>query len=267
MPQDVLFVFSYDKPKTVAVTDGAHFYALPEWAGIFYYAEYLFSIDDKPYFGLVETTSALLETQYKKPEEMFPEIEFKKLSSYRKDPDRVLVYALETAWNLFAWYRDNRLCGRCGEILVHDSKIRSLSCKRCGNTVYPRIMPAVIVGAIHDDSILMTRYAGREYKGHALIAGFCEIGESCEDTVRREVMEECGLKVNNIRYFGSQPWGFDSNLLMGYFCDVIGELKITLDETELSSARFIPRAEIDDEPDHLSLTREMILAFKEGNEG
>lgn len=62
----------------------------------------------------------------------------------------------------------------------------------------------------------MTKYAGREYKRYALIAGFTEIGETAEETVHREVMEEVGLKVKNIRYYKSQPWGFDSNLLMGF---------------------------------------------------
>ena len=75
---------------------------------------------------------------------------------------------------------------------------------------------------------MMTKYAGREYKRYALIAGFTEIGETVEETVHREVMEEVGLKVKNIRYYKSQPWGFDSNLLMGFFCDLAEEGEIRL---------------------------------------
>ena len=74
--------------------------------------------------------------------------------------------------------------------------------------VYPRISPAVIVGILNGDKLLMSKYAGRSYRSYALIAGFIEIGESAEQTVQREVMEEVGLKVKNIRYYKSQPWGF-----------------------------------------------------------
>ena len=92
---------------------------------------------------------------------------------------------------------------------------RMLQCPCCANMVFPKIAPAVIVGVTHGDKILMTKYAGREYKRYALIAGFTEIGETAEETVKREVMEEVGLTVKNIRYYKSQPWGFDSNLLLG----------------------------------------------------
>ena len=102
--------------------------------------------------------------------------------------------------------------------------------------VFPKIAPAVIVGVTHGDKILMTKYAGREYKRYALIAGFTEIGETAEETVKREVMEEVGLTVKNIRYYKSQPWGFDSNLLLGYFCELAEEEEIHLDEEELSVA-------------------------------
>ena len=80
-----------------------------------------------------------------------------------------------------------------------------------------KIAPAVMVGVTNGDKILMTNYAGREYKKYARIAGFTEIGETAEQTVEREVMEEVGLHVKNIRYYKSQPWGYDSDLLLGYF--------------------------------------------------
>ena len=80
-----------------------------------------------------------------------------------------------------------------------------MRCACCGNMVYPKIAPAVIVGVIYDNKILMTKYSDREYKKYALIAGFTEIGETAEETVRREVMEEVGLKVKDIVYYKSQP--------------------------------------------------------------
>ena len=140
-----------------------------------------------------------------------------------------------------------------------------LRCPRCGNLIYPKIAPAVIVAVTWEDKILMTRYQGRAYKGYALIAGFTEVGETAEDTVRREVLEEVGLRVKDIRYCGSQPWGSDSNLLMGFFARLDGPGEIRMDRQELSQAGWYRREEIDLAPDHYSLTNHMIQAFRRGD--
>lgn len=178
-------------------------------------------------------------------------------------------FAAETAYQLYGWYRDNRYCGRCGHVMEIGSRERNMVCPHCGNQVYPKIMPAVIVGVLNParDAILVTRYAGRSYKGHALIAGFCEIGETGEDTVRREVMEEAGIRVKNIRYYKTQPWGFDSDLLLGYYCEVDGDDRIRMEQDELAAAAWVPRSEITDEAEDLSLTNEMIVRFRDGLEG
>lgn len=138
-----------------------------------------------------------------------------------------------------------------------------LQCPRCQNQVFPKIAPAVIVGVTDGRKILMTKYANREYKRYALIAGFTEIGETAEETVKREVEEEVGLHVKNIRYYKSQPWGFDSNLLLGYFCELEEHEAIHLDKNELSTAEWIDYADIPDDPEGLSLTREMMVFFRE----
>lgn len=134
-------------------------------------------------------------------------------------------------------------------------------CPACGNVAYPKIAPAVIVGVIDGERILMTKYAGREYKKYSLVAGFCEIGETAEDTVKREVMEEVGLKVKNIRYYKSQPWGFDSNLLIGFFADLDGDDTIVREEEELAVAEWIERKNVVNMDDGISLTREMMDVF------
>ena len=103
-------------------------------------------------------------------------------------------------------------------------------------------------------------------KFYALIAGFTEIGETLEETVQREVMEEVGLKVKNIRYYKSQPWSFSSTLLCGFFCEVGGDTEITLDTEELSVGEWFDRDNIPVEDDGVSLTREMIGVFKIGGE-
>ena len=186
------------------------------------------------------------------------------LRFFRRSENRIYNFAASTGWQIYKWYIENRFCGRCGCNMLPGKTERSMVCSKCGMTVYPKIMPAVIVGVTNGDKILITRYKGRAYKGHALIAGFCEIGETAEDTVRREVMEESGLKVKNIRYYKSQPWGFDQDLLLGFFCDVDGSDDIKMDEGELSEAVWLDRSEIDDAFENMSLTNEMIVRFKEG---
>ena len=109
---------------------------------------------------------------------------------------------------------------------------------------FPKICPAVIVGVTDGNRILMSKYAGRSYKKYALLAGFTEIGETVEETVAREVMEEVGLKVKNIRYYKSQPWAFSDTLLMGFYCDLDGDAEVTLDEEELALAEWFERDEI-----------------------
>lgn len=186
----------------------------------------------------------------------------------RRTKPKEECYAGETAYHLYVWYRDNSFCGRCGEHLEYSHKERAMICPSCGNVVYPKIAPAVIVGILNSsgDKIVMTRYAGREYKGHALVAGFCEIGETAEDTVRREVLEEVGLHVRYIRYYKSQPWGFDSNLLFGYYCTADEDEPIHMDDGELAKAVWVSRDEIGEEERNLSLTAEMIMHFKEGGD-
>lgn len=145
---------------------------------------------------------------------------------------------------------------------------RAMKCSKCGKIYYPQICPSVIVGVMDGDKLLMTKYAPghSKYRRYALIAGYAEIGESLEDTVRREVMEEVGLKVKNIRYYSSQPWSFTDTLLVGFLCDVDGSAEITLDEEELSAADWLTREEIPEESadSSVSLTGTITKAFKEG---
>jgi NAD+ diphosphatase len=110
---------------------------------------------------------------------------------------------------------------------------------------------------------LVTRYRNG-YNHNALVAGFTEIGETLEQTVAREVMEETGIKVKNIRYYKSQPWGIAQDILVGFFCEAEGDDEISLDENELKFAQWLKRDEIELQPDSISLTNEMMKLFKEG---
>ncbi|MCR5293985.1 MAG: NAD(+) diphosphatase [Lachnospiraceae bacterium] len=191
--------------------------------------------------------------------------ELKALRASGKTP-REFVFAAWTALQLARWYGDNRYCGSCGMRTIFGTIERSLICPHCGRVIYPRIIPAVIVGVTNGDEIVLTRYAGRDIPYYALVAGFTEIGESLEGTVRREVMEEVGLKVKNIRYYKSQPWAIVDDLLAGFYCDLDGDSTIRRDDGELKEASWVRREDVVLQPDDYSLTNEMMRMFKEGKE-
>ena len=192
--------------------------------------------------------------------------EFIRMYDLRRREPKEAVFAGATAWHLFCWYRANKFCGACGRKMVHDEKERMMRCEHCGNLVFPKISPAVIVGLTDGNRMMMTKYADREYKRYALIAGFTEIGETMEDTVRREVFEEVGLKVKNVTYYKSQPWGFAGDMLLGFFCELDGSDEIKMDTEELSVAEWVHYKEIPEYNEGLSLTEEMMKYFKRQRE-
>lgn len=214
---------------------------------------YMFSIDEKRFF-------LVLNADVKESDIFVNE----SIQAFRTMNPQWMAFAGFTSYHLYMWYDSNRFCGRCGNKMRHSNKERALECTKCNNIRYPRISPAVIVGIIDGDKMLLTRYARGVYKNYALVAGYNEIGESLEETVRREVMEEVGLKVKNIRYYKSQPWGLSGSILSGFFVDVDGDSKITLDKNELAEAVWLKREDIPDSQLRISLTKEMIEIFKNG---
>ena len=234
-------------------------------------AVYLFSVDEKPYF--------LVSVPEKEAEEILAKLkegaekELEQLCYAWKTPTDIRAmepmhqaFAAITAVQLWRWRQSRQFCGRCGA-KTEDSKIeRALVCPVCGQTEYPKISPAVIVAITNGDKLLMSRYRVNHstYRGYALIAGFVEIGETFEETVRREVMEEVGLKVKNIRYFKSQPWAFTDTEMIGFFAELDGDDKIRLQEDELSEAGWYTREEIPDDARLISVGTEMKMYFKYG---
>lgn len=182
----------------------------------------------------------------------------------REEP-AVYRFAAATGYHLFNWYRRNRFCGCCGTEMRPVQQLRALQCPACGDMVFPRLDPAVIAAVVDGkkDKILVTRYRGRAFKGAALIAGFCEIGETVEDTVRREVMEEAGICVGRMQYYKSQPWGQDANLLVGFFVEADSTQSIHRDREELSAAAWVDRDAIPRDYSPVSLTGEMMEYFRD----
>lgn len=195
-----------------------------------------------------------------------PAFRYESIRQLRQLTSKDICFAVMTAWHLFVWYRNNRFCGQCGTPTLHDGKERMLRCPSCGNMIFPKISPAVIIAVTHGDRLLLSKYAGRSYTRYALLAGYTEIGETLEQTVQRETLEEVGMRVKNIRYYKSQPWGVDGNVLMGFFCDLDGDDTVHLDTDELAMAQWFPRDGLPAHDDGISLTREMIRVFEEGRE-
>ena len=126
------------------------------------------------------------------------------------------------------------------------------------------LSPAVIVGVTNGDKLILSKYEGRTHTRYAMIAGFAEIGETIEETVHREVMEEIGVKVKNLRYYKSQPWSFSDSVMIGFTADLDGDDTIRLEEDELAEAGWFSRDEIVEYPPYISVGHEMMKAFKDG---
>ena len=222
------------------------------WGGM--KTQFIFSMQERDYYLWMGEAGEI------------PGFAYEPASSLRQTVSKEICFAAMTGWHVFTWYRNNQFCGRCGSKTEHDHKERMMRCPNCGNMIFPRISPAAIIAVTDGDRLVLSKYAGRAYTRFALIAGFLEIGETAEEGVAREVMEEVGLKVKNIRYYKSQPWGIAGNLSIGYFCDLDGSNEIHLDEHELASAAWFDRSDLPAKDDGVSLTREMVRIFEEGTE-
>ena len=218
--------------------------------------QYIFTMQDNHYFLWMGDAGTPADESYT----------YEVAANLRQLTSKNVCFAAMTAWHLYNWYRVNRFCGCCGHPTVHDEKERMMRCPECGNMIFPKIAPAAIIGLTNGDNLMLSTYANRNYKRYGLLAGFIEIGETAEEAVAREVMEEVGLKVKNIRYYKSQPWGIAGNLSIGYFCDLDGDDQVHLDENELATAEWFDRNALPAEDDGISLTREMIRIFGEGKE-
>ena len=224
---------------------------------------FLFRIDETAYYGIDEegVLRFLEECAH------FPDCGWQPQSALRTAKPGVLAFAGITAIQLARWRSSQKFCGRCGERMLHSRTERAYECPNCKAVVYPRINPAVIVAVTHGDRILLTKYAGRAYTRYALIAGFAEVGETIEETVHREVLEEVGLRVKNLRFYKSQPWSFSDSLLMGFYCDLQGENEtVTLEEDELAVGEWFRREEMPERRNDISLTAEMMEQFRLGKE-
>ncbi|MFI3289575.1 MAG: NAD(+) diphosphatase [Rikenellaceae bacterium] len=166
------------------------------------------------------------------------------------------------ASQILHWDRNSRFCPQCGVPTPQIAPIAK-KCPICNQEFYPRISTATIVLIKRDDSILLVHARNYQSKVNGLVAGFLEVGETLEECVRREVREETGLEIKNIRYFGNQPWPYPSGLMVGFIADYVdGEIK--LQDEELTAGAFYTRNNLPEIPHKLSIARQMIDAWLDG---
>ena len=167
------------------------------------------------------------------------------------------------AFQILYWDEHSRFCPVCGTPMEQQTPIMK-KCPKCGNEMYPPVSTAIIVLIRKGKEILLVH--ARNFRGtfHGLVAGFLEAGETLEQCVEREVMEETGLKVKNITYFGSQPWPYPSELMVGFIAGYeSGEIKLQADE--LSSGSFYSKDNLPEIPRKLSIARKLIDWWLENN--
>lgn len=174
--------------------------------------------------------------------------------------EQELFFLVAKAWQIVLFKRTHRYCGQCGFEMVQVNWEMAMQCTRCGHRCYPRISPCIIVAIRHRDKILLAQGPSqKERKMFSTLAGFVESGESLEQAVHREVFEEVGIKIKNLRYFASQPWPFPHSLMMGFFADYAsGEIQV--DGKEILEADWFGADNLPFVPPNLSIAGQLIEA-------
>jgi NAD+ diphosphatase len=171
-----------------------------------------------------------------------------------------LAAAAGRAAQLVEWEVGHAFCGRCGSPTEASATELARMCPSCGASYYPRITPAVIMLVEHEGRVLLARRAGFSSPFHSVLAGFVEPGETLEDTVRREVREEAGVELEDVRYFGSQPWPFPSQLMIGFVARAKSD-ELRIDESELEDAGWFRPDELPNIPGTFTIARRLIDDF------
>ena len=176
------------------------------------------------------------------------------------DIDKKLYLMAGKAVLVRDWYISHQFCGRCGTKTTLDEKDMMLKCPSCGQVHYPRIAPAIIVAIRKKNELLMAKHSYHDNIKYALIAGFVEPGESIEDAVHREVKEEVGIEIKNLKYLNSQSWPFPNSLMLGFEAEYdSGNIKV--DGDEILKAKWFKKDEIIRYDSDISISDWLIQKF------
>jgi NAD+ diphosphatase len=166
------------------------------------------------------------------------------------------------ALSITNWDSTHQFCSQCGSRAEKRNDILARQCPTCGLTMFPRISPAVIVLVERGEKVLLARASRFKEELYSVIAGFVEPGEALEETVRREIKEETGIEIKNIRYFGSQPWPFPDSLMIGFTARYAGG-EIKVDGEEIVEAKWFTADQLPNIPGKISIARSLIDWFVE----
>lgn len=173
------------------------------------------------------------------------------------------VYLLAgRAVQIINWDKNHQFCGKCGTLTETMDEEMAKICPECGFISFTRISPAVITAIVKEGKLLMAKHNYGQYRRYGLIAGFVEAGETLEEAVEREIMEEVGIKVKNIEYFGSQSWPYPHSLMIGFTAEYeSGEIEV--DGKEIAHAKWFEFDDLPEMPSRISIAGELIDWYKE----
>jgi NAD+ diphosphatase len=212
---------------------------------------YLFSLDDVPCFLVWDK----LNTD--KLNLVHKEIQF-----FRTINQREIAWTSIAGFHLMNWYLQNKYCGKCGTKTRQKTDERAIICPSCNTAFYPKISPAIIVAITCGDKILLANNSNFPGNWYSLVAGYADIGESLEETLIREVKEEVGLDVKNIRYYKSQPWPLSGSLMIGFVAEADESQAVCIDDKEITAAAWFTRGSLPNHPSNISIAGEMIEKFE-----
>jgi NAD+ diphosphatase len=176
--------------------------------------------------------------------------------------DEVRLAVAGRAFQIAEWARTHRFCGACGTPTQSVAGERCVKCPACGHLAYPRISPAMMTLIRRGDQILLARHARLPTSRFTALAGFLEAGESIEDAIHREVFEEVGVLVKDLRYFASQSWPFPHSLMIAFTAEYAGG-ELAIDQSEITEARwFGPDDEFPEIPPGVSIAAALINAHR-----
>ena len=189
---------------------------------------------------------------------------YHEINYFRTIAQKEIDWASIVAFQLMNWYLQNKFCGKCGGITRHKKEERAVFCPSCNTTIYPKISPAIIVAILGNDKILLARGVNFRSNFYSLVAGYVDIGESIEDAVVREVKEEVGIDIKNIRYYKSQPWPFSGSMMIGFIADADDTQPIRIDKNEIIDAAWFSSTDLPNHPQNRSIAGELIEKFVKG---
>lgn len=189
---------------------------------------------------------------------------YHEISFFRTTSRKEIAWISIVGYHLRNWYAEHNFCGKCGAKTHHKTDERALACPQCQSLFFPKISPAIIVAITCGDKILLARNTNFIAGRYSLIAGYADVGETLEETVIREVKEEVGLTVRNIRYYKSQPWPLSGSLMLGFTAEADEHQPIVTDDKEIAEAAWFTRDHLPDYPSDISIAGEMIGKFKTG---